>query len=78
MLDQMRGEDWPNWAGQWISLASKFASTKASADLHAITRKDMSGLVPEDVGLVSFGLVKQRRDGRGVVITLDKPEASDE
>ncbi len=72
LLDQMRREDWPNWSSDFIGLAKTFAQTKSAADLHAITRKAMSELVPEDIGLVSVGLVSLKRDGRGTTISLKR------
>ncbi len=73
-LNPMSSDERPNWAQDWIALARDFAGTKAAFDRHAITRKAMGDLVPEDVGLVRFGLVTQKRDGRGTTISLDKPE----
>ena len=71
-LNLLPYDDRPNWAGEFIGLARTFAETKGAADLHAITRESLKQLVPDDIGLVKFGLVRFRRDNRGVTISLEK------
>jgi len=73
-LDLTPAGERPNWAGEFTRLARVFAETEGAARLHAITRKELTELVPEDVGLCRLGLVKYKRDGRGVTIALEKPE----
>jgi len=64
----------PNWYGEFAKLARTFAETKGAFDLHAITRENLKQLVPEDIGLVKLGLVRFKRDNRGVSIALDKSD----
>jgi len=71
-LDLMPAADRPNWYGEFSKLARTFAETKGAFDLHAITRENLKQLVPEDIGLVKLGLVRFKRDNRGVSIALDK------
>jgi hypothetical protein len=63
-----------NWSGDFMRLARDFAGTHDAAVRHAITREEIKALVPDDVGKVTFGLVRYGRDGRGQTIALDKPE----
>jgi hypothetical protein len=62
----------PNWYGEFAKLARTFAETKGAFDLHAITRENLKQLVPEDIGSAKLGLVRFKRDNRGVSISLDK------
>jgi len=71
-LDLLAHEDRPNWAGEFQRLARTFAETKGAFDLHAITRENIKQLIPEDIGLVKLGLVRFKRDNRGVSISLEK------
>jgi len=71
-LDLLAHEDRPNWAGEFQRLARDFAETKSAFDKHAITRENLKQLVPEDIGLVKLGLVRFKRDNRGVSISLEK------
>jgi hypothetical protein len=75
LLDRMPASERPNWAGEFSRLGATFAGTHAAATAHAIARKAMIELVPEDIGLVQQGLLRFKRDGRGITIALDKPEA---
>lgn len=72
LLDVMPDAEKPNWSGEFARLARIFAETKAAADRHAIVRKELTELVPDDVGRVELGLVRFKRDGRGVHISLQK------
>jgi hypothetical protein len=71
-LDLTPAAERPNWSGEFARLARSFAETDGAAKLHAITRREMAELVPDDVGLVQLGLVRLKRDGRGVTISLEK------
>ena len=73
-LDLTPAAERPNWAGEFQRLARDFAETHGAAVKHAIVRKEMTALVPEDVGLCQLGLVRLKRDGRGVSISMEKPE----
>ena len=77
VLDTMPIEQRPNWTGDFIKLAQAFAETHGAAVRHAIVREDIKKLMPDDVGLIRFGLVTAKQDGRGKTITLDKPEEAD-
>lgn len=61
-----------NWLGEMVEAMGAFATTHAAAARHAISRKDMDRLMPEDVGTVTRGRIKAKRDGRGFVATLEK------
>jgi len=74
LLDVTPPDERPNWAGDFARLARDFAETHGAAVKHAIVRKEMTALVPEDVGLCQLGLVRLKRDGRGVSISMEKPE----
>jgi hypothetical protein len=74
LLDRMPASEKPNWAGEFSRLGATFAGTHAAATAHAIARKALIELVPEEYGLVQQGLLRFKRDGRGVTLTLDKPE----
>jgi hypothetical protein len=74
LLDQTPMDERPNWSGEFMRLARQFAETKGASDLHAITRKAMTELVPDDVGLCAVGLVRFKRDGRGVTIAMEKTD----
>ena len=74
LLDVTPEAERPNWAGEFQRLARDFAETHGAAVKHAIVRKEMTALVPEDVGLCQLGLVRLKRDGRGVSISMEKPE----
>jgi len=74
LLDVTPEAERPNWAGDFARLARDFAETHGAAVKHAIVRKEMTALVPEDVGLCQLGLVRLKRDGRGVSISMEKPE----
>lgn len=78
ILDLTPEGERPNWAGEFTRLARVFAETKGAADLHAITRKAIDELLPDDIGLARVGLVTAKRDGRGFSISLQKPEATDD
>jgi predicted phage-related endonuclease len=71
-LDLTPAAERPNWSGEFARLARSFAETDGAAKLHAITRKEMAELVPDDVGLCRLGLVRFKRDGRGTQISLMK------
>ncbi len=74
ILDDMLASERPNWAGEFIRMARTFAETEGAAKAHAIVRKEIADLLPDDIGLAQIGLVRARRDGRGLTITLDKQE----
>jgi hypothetical protein len=76
-LDLTPAAERPNWSGEFARLARSFAETDGAAKLHAITRKEMAELVPDDVGLAQLGLVRFKRDGRGVQISLQKTGGGD-
>jgi hypothetical protein len=73
-LDLLPDAERPNWYAEFSKLARTFAETKGAFDLHAITRENLKQLVPEDIGLVKLGLVRFKRDNRGVSIALDKSD----
>lgn len=64
----------PNWGPDFQKAARTFAETHGAAAAHAIAREDIKKLVPDDVGLVRYGLVSYKRDGRGQTIALAKLE----
>jgi hypothetical protein len=66
-----------NWLPEMVEAMGAFATTDAAAKRHAIARKDMDRLMPEDVGLVTRGSIKAKRDGRGFTASLTK-EKDDE
>ena len=51
--------------------------TDGAAKAHAIARKAIVEAVPEDVGLLTYGRYKLKRDGRGVTQTVEKLEEDD-
>jgi hypothetical protein len=61
-----------NWLPEMVEAMAAFARTDAAAKVHAIARKDMDRLMPEDVGLVTRGNIIAKRDGRGFVASLKK------
>jgi len=61
-----------NWLSEMVEAMGAFATTHAAAARHAIARKDMDRLMPEDVGLVTRGRIKAKRDGRGFTASLEK------
>lgn len=66
-----------NWLPELLEAMGAFASTDAAAKRNAISRKDADRLMPEDVGLVTRGRIKAKRDGRGFTMSLAKMEADD-
>lgn len=66
-----------NWLAETLQEVQTFASTKPAADLHAITRDKIKTLVPEDIGLIQYGLWTYKRDRRGVTLSLAKQEEDD-
>jgi hypothetical protein len=66
-----------NWLPEMVEAMGVFASTDAAAKRHAIARKDMDRLMPEDVGLVTRGSIKAKRDGRGFTASLSKEKTDD-
>jgi hypothetical protein len=63
-----------NWLDEMLAEVTVFGSTHAAAIKHAIVRERIKAIVPEDVGLVSYGLFTFKRDRRGVTIALAKGE----
>jgi hypothetical protein len=64
---------WPNFAGEMIDEMGVFTRTKEAADAHFIARERIKALLPEDVGLVTRGLVAVKRSRTGsVTISLAK------
>jgi hypothetical protein len=63
-----------NWLGEMLEAMGAFAQTDAAAKRHAIARKDMDRLMPDDVGLVTRGRIRAKRDGRGFTASLEKGE----
>lgn len=67
-----------NWLSAWCTEATRFAGTQAAATVNNIAKAHMKDLVPEDVGTVEWGLIKQARDKAGSVrINLRKGEDDD-
>lgn len=77
VLDTMPIEQRPNWSGDFIKLARDFAETHGAATRHAIVREGIKELMPDDVGLIRFGLVTAKQDGRGISISLDKAKSEE-
>lgn len=75
-LDDQFEADWPNWSREMITYLHDFRSTKAAADAHAISRKQIIELLPEDVGLVERENIRVKRDLRGITVSLKKKEKS--
>jgi hypothetical protein len=61
-----------NWLPEMVEAMGAFATTDAAAKRHAIARKDMDRLMPDDVGKVTRGRIKAVRDGRGFSASLEK------
>jgi hypothetical protein len=61
-----------NWLPEMVEAMGAFASTDSAAKRHAIARKDMDRLMPDDVGRVTRGRIKAVRDGRGFSASLEK------
>jgi hypothetical protein len=61
-----------NWLPEMVEAMGAFASTDAAAKRHAIARKDMDRLMPDDLGRVQRGRIKAVRDGRGFSASLEK------
>ncbi len=66
-----------NWLSEMVEAMGAFATTHAAAARHAIARKRIADVLPEDVGRVTRGRIKATRDGRGVTISLDKEPTDD-
>ena len=64
-----------NWLSEMVEAMGAFATTHAAAARHAIARKDMDRLMPEDVGTVTRGRIKAKRDGRGFRASLERNDA---
>ena len=64
-----------NWLPEMVEAMGVFAQTNAAAKRNAISRKDMDRLMPNDVGQVTRGRIKAKRDGRGFSATLAKEQA---
>lgn len=71
-LDDHFQADWPNWAVEMNTYIADFKKTHAAAAAHAISREQIKGLMPEDVGLLMRENVSVARDRRGVTISLKK------
>jgi len=72
-LEDVDSEAWPNWGYEMVELFSKFANTHAAAAVNAISKEEIRGLMPEDVGTITRGLVRAARDKAGIVrVSLGK------
>jgi hypothetical protein len=71
-LDEAFRGDFPNWGVEMATYMGDFAKTHAAATAHAITREQIKGLMPDDVGLVSRDSVQVVRDRRGITISLKR------
>lgn len=71
-LDEEFRDTWPNYAMEMITYLHDFRNTKAAADAHAISRKQIAELTPEDVGLIERENIRVKRDLRGLTISLKK------
>lgn len=71
-LDDQFEDAWPNWAMEMNTYVADFRRTHAAAAAHAISREQIKGLMPEDVGLITRENVSIKRDARGVTISLKK------
>jgi hypothetical protein len=71
-LDDAFRDSYPNWGAEMATYLNDFAHTHAAATAHAITREQIKGLLPEDVGLVSRDNVQVVRDRRGITISLKR------
>lgn len=71
-LDDQFEDAWPNWAVEMNTYIGDFKKTHAAAAAHAISREQIKGLMPEDVGLLTRENVSVTRDRRGVTISLKK------
>jgi hypothetical protein len=60
-------DSWPNWAGDLLPLIRTFAETNGAAVIHNITRDKIKKLLPDDVGEITRGLFKAKRDKAGVI-----------
>jgi predicted phage-related endonuclease len=70
--------DWPNWGGDMVKLFQTFAGTHGAYTAHNICREEIKRLLPEDVGLVTRGLIKVARDKAGAVrMSLSKGKDDD-
>jgi hypothetical protein len=61
-----------NWLPEMLTEVAAFASTHGAAIKHAIVREHIKAIVPDDIGLVRYGLFTYKRDGRGVTLSLAK------
>jgi hypothetical protein len=60
-------DTFPNWSGEMIPLIRRFAETEPAATLHAITREQIKKLLPDDVGELTRGRFKAKRDKAGII-----------
>lgn len=71
-LDEQFRDAWPNYAMEMITYLHDFRNTKAAADAHAISRKQIIELLPDDVGLIERENIRVKRDLRGITVSLKK------
>jgi hypothetical protein len=62
----------PNWGHALLPTLSLWADTRGAAAMHQQAKDDVKALLPDDVGLVTFGSIKVKRNRAGSVsITED-------
>lgn len=66
-LEDAFREDWPNWGAEMAGYIRTFAETKATADLHHLTREQIKRLTPEDVGTITRGRFTLKKATNGVI-----------
>jgi hypothetical protein len=71
-LDEAFRDSFPNWGLEMATYMGDFAKTHAAATAHAVSRENIKGLLPEDVGLCTRDNVSVTRDRRGITISLKK------
>jgi hypothetical protein len=63
-----------NWGHAMVPTLSLWASTLEAARMHARTKEDVKALLPDDVGLCTFGPIKVKRNRAGAVSIIDESE----
>jgi hypothetical protein len=73
LLDDLSVADWPNWGGEMVRHFGSFANTLSAHQAHEIAKRNIKDLMPDDVGLITRGLIKAARYKAGAVrISLSK------
>ena len=61
----------PNWGHAMVPTLGLWAITREPAQQHARAKEDVKALLPDDVGLVTFGAIKVKRNRAGSVTIME-------